>query len=111
MSYTSRIIYFPLAARGAGTHTSILDLSYADELLLFLRITAASGTSPTLDVRFEVADPDGIWYEHTAFPVQTGIGTHSRSILNFGGRTRVTVVVAGTTPSFTFAVTAVVKTK
>lgn len=98
--------------RGAGTYESTLDLSYADELILFLRITAVGGDTKTLNVKFQVADPDGIWYDHTTFAQATAIGTQSRSVAVFGGRTKIVAVVGGTeTPTFTFAVTAVAKTR
>lgn len=92
------------AARTAsGNCACSLDLGGASELVVFLDIAAASGTSPTLDVRVEIFDGTN-WYTHTSFPQKTAAGRDVLKLNNFGKDVRVAWTIGGTSPSFTFAV-------
>jgi hypothetical protein len=66
-------------------------------------VTAVSGTSPTLDVRIEESDDNGVnWYTVYDFPRITAIGIYrSPAIPMVGTRIRYVQTVGGTTPSFT----------
>jgi hypothetical protein len=87
--------------------------------VFFLNITASSGTTPTLDVKFQVLDPvSGVWHDITgaAFSQKTSTGADSLTIYPgiaaaandtvsypLGGAVRAVATIAGTTPSFTFS--------
>jgi hypothetical protein len=70
------------------------------------RITAVTGTTPTLDVRIEESDDNGTgWYVVYDFPRITATGTYRSPVLPVtGNRVRYVQTVGGTTPSFTRAV-------
>ena len=87
---------------------------------LFLDITAASGTSPTLDIKLQVKDPLSAKYEDmagAAFAQKTGTGqdiltiypgmaeTADESVSDILGSTwRVVATIGGTdTPTFTYS--------
>jgi hypothetical protein len=71
----------------------------------FLRITAASGTTPTLDIKFQDS-ADGTNFVDVAtgaFAQKTATDTGSSLVLsNVGPYLRAVQTVGGTTPSFTF---------
>jgi hypothetical protein len=98
-----------------------------DELLFFLRVTAVGGTSPTLNVFVDLSDDGGTtWYQAAqlgptniaAVPAQTQ-GAYpagytatlqgASSNGSWGDTYRVRYQIAGTSPSFTFQVTAIAK--
>jgi len=74
---------------------------------LFLNVTAASETSPTLTVTVEDS-PDGVtWYTLATFTQATGVTKEAKRVLDvFGRYLRVNYTVGGTTPSFAFSVIA-----
>jgi hypothetical protein len=76
-----------------------------------LNVTAASGTTPTLNVLVEDSVDGGLtWNTIGTFAQKTAAG---REVINittlFGDQLRVSWTIAGTTPSFTFAVDWVVQ--
>ncbi len=99
-----------LASAARTTSDSSLSLDRygpATSLRVQLECIAASGTTPTLDVTLEDT-VDGVnWNPIATFTRLTGTG---REVLNvtepFGDRLRVSWVIGGTTPSFTFGVVA-----
>lgn len=97
------------AARTTTGTSSALDAPEGFDLVLSASVTAASGTTPTLDLSVEWSSDGGTtWY--TADPVDTftQITTTAARVKRFtvkGTEYRVRWTVGGTTPSFTFAVT------
>ena len=78
--------------------------------LFFLKCTAKSGTSPTLDVKIITYDKKTAdWYEIVSFPQLTDVGKEMKSATDVGSRIAVSYVIGGTTPSVTFAVSAILK--
>lgn len=77
----------------------------ATSLRAQLNVTAASGTTPTLDVLIEDTLDDTTWNTIGTF---TQVTAAARQVINittpFSDTLRVRWTVAGTTPSFTFAV-------
>lgn len=71
-----------------------------------LNVTAASGTTPTLDVLVEDSvDGGATWNTLVAFTQATAVTREVKNITTpFGDQLRVRWTVGGTTPSFTFAV-------
>lgn len=94
------------AETATGNDTAV-ELGDVATVRLVLAVTAASGTTPTLDVTVETSMDNGVtdaWRSLGTFAQKTAAGSERKS---FGGcdrwvRTR--RVVAGTTPSFTYTV-------
>lgn len=95
------------AARTAtGDSGKLSPYGAARKLRAQLNVTAASGTSPTLDVKIQDSvDGGSTWNDVGTFAQKTAAG---REVVNvsgpFGPDLRVTWTVGGTSPSFTFAV-------
>lgn len=102
-------IPFASAARTASANSSALDAYDHDILVCYLSVTANSGTTPTLDVKFQDS-PDGgtTWFDIAGASftqVTTVNGTQAVSATRkFAGKVRAVATIAGTTPSYTFAV-------
>lgn len=77
----------------------------ADTLRCQLNVTAASGTTPTLDVVVEYSVDGSNWNTIGTFAQKVTTG---REVINvttpFAKNVRVRWTIGGTTPSFTFAV-------
>lgn len=82
-----------------------------DEMALYLDITAASGTTPTLDIDYQTSVDGGTtWFTHTSFTQATTTGTEKKVIAApIGIVSRLLCTLGGTTPSFTFTLRAEVK--
>ncbi|HEX8091835.1 MAG TPA: hypothetical protein VF762_23480 [Blastocatellia bacterium] len=100
---------FTSAARTATATSSTFTVGNVDNLVGYESVTAASGTTPTLDVKVQDT-PDGgtLWFDiagmtHTQ---ATGATTEVKSATRkFATKIRVVATIAGTTPSFTFSYT------
>jgi hypothetical protein len=70
----------------------------------FLHISAASGTTPTLDVKFQDSYDGTTWVDVAsgAFAQKTTTGDSSLVLSNVGPYLRAVATVGGTTPSFTY---------
>lgn len=76
-----------------------------DEAIVFVDITAVSGTSPTLSVEYQYSPDGSRWFTHTASAQQTAIGKVAMKLVgNIGRIGRIQYWIGGTTPSFTFQV-------
>ncbi|MFX0198554.1 MAG: hypothetical protein ACFFCW_20735 [Candidatus Hodarchaeota archaeon] len=77
-----------------------------------LKATAKSGTTPTLDVTIQVKDEvTGDYFDLVTFTQLTDIGSELKKVSDGLGKTiRVSWEIGGTSPQWTFTVTAVVKT-
>lgn len=100
-------VALPAAARGSGTVQSgpIAASGYAGDVILAVHVTAASGTTPTLNVSLEEsADGAGSWTAVTGSGITqlTAAGNAVAYASPSKSFVRVTATVAGTTPSFTF---------
>lgn len=108
-------VVLPSAARGTGTAVASaeFDVSGYSEATAFLDVTAASGTSPTLDVKFQTKDAlSGKWFDIAGLVMtqKTAVGTEIKSVASgLGSAIRAVYTIAGTTPSFTFSLGLVVK--
>lgn len=81
------------------------------EATFFLNVTAASGTSPTLDVVVESKDPSGdVWDDLAVFTQATAVSHQKENVAaNLGDRVSLKYTLGGTDPSFTFTVYAIAK--
>ena len=98
---------FVSAEKTSSSQTGAIDVSDADEMSIFLNVSAASGTSETLDIVIQDS-PDGeVWHDKESFTQATGVTTEAKRITNFGNLIRVKYTIGGTdTPTFTFDVKA-----
>lgn len=95
------------AARTASANGTAFNTDTAESLEGFLTITAASGTTPTLDVRLETSVDGGTSYDTVgAFAQQTAVATDNHVFGPLGDTCRWAWTIAGTTPSFTFSIAA-----
>jgi hypothetical protein len=99
---------FASAARTATANSDAFDVGDSTSLVAYLSVTAASGTSPTLDVKFQDS-PDGgtTWFDIAglAFTQATGATAEVKVATRVYSKTvRCVATIAGTTPSFTFSV-------
>lgn len=93
------------AARTATGNGASFNTAQADSFEGFLTVSAASGTTPTLDVRLETSvDAGASWTTVGAFAQATAATTKNRVFGPLGDTCRWAWTIAGTTPSFTFAV-------
>lgn len=90
----------------AGNSGALAGYGYATTLRVQLAATAASGTTPTLDVVIEDS-LDGVnWWPIGTFTQLTAAGQQVINITTpFADTVRVRWTIGGTTPSFTFSVT------
>lgn len=98
------------AARTTSSQTgSLTGYGACRKLRVILDVTAASGTTPTLNVVVEdLVDPPGAkWATIGTFVQKTAAGFEVINITTpFADNLRIRWTVAGTTPSFTFKVVA-----
>jgi hypothetical protein len=96
------------AARTATGTGSSFTTANLDELNATLVISAASGTTPTLDVTLETtADGTNYYAVPQTFPQQTTTNAGiSRVFTGLGSLSRWKWTIAGDTPSFTFTIAA-----
>ena len=115
----SQVVPFVSAARTATANSDAQKNDVGRGVVLFLEITAASGTSPTLDVKLQMRDPvANQWTDipGAAFAQKTGTGrdslmlypgiaeTANREISVFvPADWRAVATLGGTSPSFTFS--------
>lgn len=96
------------AARTAsGSGTAVFGFGKAAMIRAQIQVTAASGTSPTLNVVLEDTLDGTNWNTIGTFAQLTAAG---REVINvvvpFGDQVRCRYTIGGTSPSFTFAVIA-----
>jgi hypothetical protein len=102
----------PSAARTATFNHDLEGLAKDwDEMALYVNCTAASGTTPTLDISYQTTMDGGTtWFTHTSFTQLTTTGTEKKVIAApIGVDSRILCTIGGTTPSFTFSVAAEMK--
>lgn len=109
----SRLTIQPSTTETASGQSASFSVGEFSEMILTLNCTAASGTSPTCIVTMQTSDDGGTtWYDlpSGAFTELTSIDAQIMQLsAPFGDTIRASWVVAGTSPSFTFAVKAVAK--
>lgn len=100
------------AARGTGTHLSgpISAPGVAQDVVLLVHCTAASGTTPTLNVSLEESNDSSSWsaVSNSGVTQLTAAGNAMSNAVLTKQYARVTATVGGTTPSFTFRATVLI---
>lgn len=102
---------FASAARTSTANGNAFDIDDAYNCAFYLSVTAASGTTPTLDVKIQAYDPSSdSWYDTgVAFAQATGTTTERITGALAEDKLRAVATIGGTTPSFTFSVRAFYK--
>ncbi len=100
----SYILMESAAKTATGTEPAF-QIPVGRELVVTLNVSAASGTTPTLDVKLQHS-PDGTQWADlgTAFAQKTAAGLETKAFTGLHGYVRVSYTIGGTTPSFTFSV-------
>lgn len=103
-----------------GNSREYPELAAFDRAVFILDVTAAAGTTPTLDVTIEgFNEASGKWHTVVTFPQQTAVSPASplpaNSVLKQSAtidflRHRARWAVSGSSPSFTFTLVAIVHT-
>jgi hypothetical protein len=105
-----RLTLFASATKTASGTGSAFDVGTYDQGVFFLEVTAASGTSPTLDVDIQTYDiVGGDWHTLVSFTQAIGTGKEMKTSGYLGEQIRINYTIGGTDPSFTFSVGAIVK--
>lgn len=92
------------AARTATGNGSTVEPGDRGVARLRLNVTAASGTTPTLNVTIQTSHDGTTWRTAGTFTQATATG-EQRAAFNIDRFVRASWAIAGTTPSFTFTVT------
>lgn len=96
----------------AGTITATTNsntiVTEGHSMVCHLHVTAVSGTSPSMTVKFQDSGDGTNWVDipSAAFTAATATGSQRLVVSNVGTLVRAVATVSGTTPSFTFSVTA-----
>lgn len=89
-------------ATGSGSDVSTLNTrDRAEPVRVYLDVSAAAGTSPTLDVRIR-GKINGLYYTIGTFTQKTTAGRDSILIDEAPGTLQADWTIGGTSPSFTF---------
>ena len=109
--FTETIIIHQSGAETATGNATDINVSAWTSAVFYLDVTAASGTSPTLDITIRGYDPVGAdYYTIITFVQKITTGTERIVLAILSDRTIDALwTIAGTTPSFTFTLTAVLK--
>ena len=97
---------FPSAAMTATTTGEVMEMGDLTTLRMTLDVTAASGTTPTLDVVIQTS-PDGTtgWQTLGTFGQKTAVSSERNVFPGADRYVRAVATISGTTPSFTFSLT------
>jgi len=109
-AYSEQLFSGTKTASG-NTYTTPVTTTYVREATFFLKITAASGSSPTLDVTImEYDSKSDDWYLLATFSQKTGTGNVVGYVgYGLGEKLAINYVIGGSNPSFTFQVNATFK--
>ncbi len=93
------------AARTTSGNSNSVETQFFRELIAFLNVTVISGTTPTLDVKFQDSQNGTDWIDvpSGAFAqITTTTGLRRLVLPAVGPYVRAVYTIAGTTPSYTF---------
>ena len=106
MAYNTRLL--ASAARTATNNSSALAVPIGSKVYVLLNVSAASGTTPTLDCKLQWSHDNGTtWAEASSadsLAQKTAAGNEVKEFTAKGSHLRVVSTIGGTTPSFTYSV-------
>lgn len=104
-NYAEETVVSSAARTVTGNSSTLSGYGTIKQLRAQLNVTAASGTTPTLDVLIQDSLDGTNWNTIGTFAQKT---TTAREVINittpFADRVRILYTIGGTTPSFTFDV-------
>lgn len=104
------VTFLPSASRtSSGNSGNGVYSGENSEAIVYLDITAASGTTPTLNVVIQDTIDGTNWDTVSSFTQASSTGREVKRISNFSRYMRISYTVGGTTPNFTFSVKAYIK--
>lgn len=116
MPKNTRVVTFlSSATKTASFGTNYRNVESYSEAVVFINVTAVSGTSPVLNVKAQMTPNHakasaGTWTdEGTNSGDITATGLYMFKITNFGSWLRFYATITGTTPSFTLEIIVVLK--
>lgn len=109
-SYTEDTLVASAARTTSSDSGALSGYGDASTLRCVLDVTAASGTTPSMTVTLEDTLDGTNWHQIGTFAAKTAAGVEAINVTApFADRIRVKWAITGTTPSFTFSVTAAVQ--
>ena len=92
------------SATTATGQSAAVDFSDDMEGVALLNVTAVSGTTPSMTVKFQTSDDASDWYDtgDTFSAVTAATKPNALKLTNLGRYVRAVWTITGTTPSFTF---------
>ena len=104
-------VFSGTATSTSNTQSTSINTRYVEEAIFSLDITAASGTSPTLDITIQTYDQFAdVWQTLATFTQKTTTGSDAGFVGDcIGNELAILYTIGGTTPSFTFSVNAMLK--
>lgn len=114
-NYKAISLVRPQTATSTVTGTGVDTMGYGDDAAIILDLGAASGTSATLDVVIQTSPNNSTWTTRTTFATLTDTSDNKiacgRLNLDIASAryVRALATIAGTTPSFAFAVSMLVR--
>lgn len=104
-------IYDGTVTEDGNSYSTPINVKGAAEVVLFLDITAVSGTDPTLAISFMTQDTIiNKWFPIGKFDLKTGITSDTTYVINgIGSFIACKWELTGNTPSFTFSLNASIK--
>jgi hypothetical protein len=96
-----------IKAPGAETASTIgptKDVGLAGIVAVMLKVTAVSGTAPTLDVIIQDGDSDPPTTNRLAWPQITAVGEYPAYLRTTKFHVRYVSTIAGVKPSFTYSI-------
>lgn len=99
------------AAATATGQTAGFPTGYQERVCIFVDITAVSGTTPSMTVNVEWSNDNANWFQADTADSFTAATAAQKKVKEFvakGLYARLNFTISGTTPSFTFAATALI---
>lgn len=104
------LVLHPSGPETATVQGAWFNTEEANTLDLFLDVTAAGGTTPSMTVSIETREGAADTPATAgSFAPRTGVGSERKRFTGLGKECRYVATISGTTPSFTFALTGVSK--
>lgn len=110
MVFTELKLFEGTANANGDTKSNPIEIGQFKGGKFFLKATAKSGTSPTLDVDVLCKDRyTDDWYILESFTQLTDLGQEMKDIADVGARIAIQYTVGGTDPEWTFTVSCCLK--
>lgn len=98
------VVFVGSGARTVSASGATFEMGGNTNLRLDLDVTAASGTTPTLDATVQTSKDGATWRTLGTFAQKTAISAERKSFGGCDRFARIIWTIGGTTPSFTFSV-------